>query len=158
MISAGGALSPLYLVQLSPGPDLNYHGFMARESILIIDEDTELARIIGLFLNLQGFRVNHTTRARDAVTKLNLQKYAVIIIDPALGENNRAEEVLTATQDAGSVNAATPFILATKAVDYEVPNNSLPKIKAVLAKPFQLDELLEALRMAGAVPAASLAS
>lgn len=131
---------------------------MARESILIIDEDTELARIIGLFLNLQGFRVNHTTRARDAVTKLNLQKYAVIIIDPALGENNRAEEVLTATQDAGSVNAATPFILATKAVDYEVPNNSLPKIKAVLAKPFQLDELLEALRMAGAVPAASLAS
>lgn len=158
MILESGALSPLGLVQLSPGPDLNYDGDMARESILIIDEDMELARIIGLFLNLQGFRVNHTSRARDAVTKLNLQKYAVIILDPDLGENNRAEEVLSATNDPGTLNANAPFILTTAAFDYEVPNNSLPKIKAVLAKPFKLDDLLEALKMAGTVPAASAAS
>lgn len=131
---------------------------MARDAVLIIDDDMELARIVGLFLNLQGYRVNHTSRARDAITKLSLQKYAVILLDPDLGENNRAEEIFTAAQDPSGLNGTTPFIIVTSAVDAELPNSALQKIKAVLPKPFEFDGLLEALRMAGTVPAASLAS
>lgn len=123
---------------------------MARGSILIVDADVELAKLIGAFLNSQGFRVNSTGRVRDAILKLSLQKYHVILLDPDLkssGGNDKGEDVLIGARDPGGMNSKTPFIIMTRSVQYSLPNHTLSQLKAILLKPFEFEDLLGAVKL-----------
>lgn len=124
---------------------------MARSSILVVDSDGELLKIISSFLNSQGYRTNQTGRVREAVAKLALQKYALVLLEPNLS-GDRGEEVMRAASDPHGLNARTPFVLLTKTVKYELPNDVLAQIKGIVLKPFQFEDLLSAISAAISVP------
>ena len=119
---------------------------MAKSSVLIVDGDGELAKIIAAFLNLQGYRVNYVTRIRDAVSKLALQKYTAILLDPKLPNGERGEEVIRAAGDPGGMNSVTPFILMCKDTAYRLPNDSVRHVRGIVGKPFQFEDLLGSLQ------------
>lgn len=126
--------------------DSRYNAKMARSSILIVDTDSELSKIVGAFLNSQGFRVNHVTRVRDAITKLSMQKYSAIVLEPHLSSGEHGEEVIFGAIDPSGANHKTPVVLTTNALNYELPNEILSQVQAIVTKPFQFDDLLGAIK------------
>lgn len=120
---------------------------MARHSILIVDTDHELAQIIASFLNFQGYRVNYTSRQREAIGKLSLQKYSCILLDPDL-QGEKGEEVIRAAGDPAGMNGRTPFILTTFSLEYGLPYDVVSPIRCILPKPFTLEQLLGVLKQA----------
>ena len=120
---------------------------MARGTVLIVDSDSGLNQVVGAFLNLQGFRINATGRLRDAVTKLALQKYAFVLLDPDLG-TERGEELIRAVSDPAGLNTKTPLILITSELKYEIPSSMVTRINAILPKPFTFEDLQTAMTLA----------
>lgn len=110
---------------------------MAKHSILIVDTDRNLAQVLGALFNSQGIRVHHVTRLRDAVAKLSLQKYSVVLLEPALADESGAE-VIRAAQDPTGLNQRTPFVVMTRSLDHEIPVSVSPLVQRVLLKPFQV--------------------
>lgn len=117
---------------------------MARSSILIVDSDSELAQIIGSFLNFHGFRVNHSTKVRDAISKISLQKYSAILIDPDL-QGIDGDEVIRAASDPNSMNNKTPIIVMSGSLDYELATDVVNQVQRALPKPFTFEDLVKAL-------------
>lgn len=109
------------------------------QTILVVEPDVELAKIIGPFFSLSGFRVVHTASTREAIKKLSLQKFAVLMIDPATDQHG--EDVLRSAMAKGSYNAKTPVILTSAAKDANLAQNSLTNVMAVMEKPFTLAQL-----------------
>lgn len=114
---------------------------MSRGSILIVDADQELSKIVAAFFSAYGFRVSHTSRSRDAIKKLSLQKYSAVILDPDLSQGDHGEEVLFGASDSGGLNNQTPVIIVSRSLKYELPNEAMTHVRAIITKPFRFDDL-----------------
>lgn len=112
-----------------------------RHSLLIVDSDRNLAQILGALFNAQGVRVTHVSRLRDAVAKLSMQKFSVVLLEPILNGGEPGEESIRAAQDPSGFNQRTPFVLMTGAIQYEIPVSLVPPVKRILLKPFKIDQL-----------------
>jgi DNA-binding response OmpR family regulator len=115
------------------------------KTILLVDGDPELLSILAAAFALEGFRSVTLSRTRDAIIKLRLQKYSAIFLDPDIQGERTAEIFLSATDPAG-MNAKTPVVIMSSNLGAEVPAAAVASVKAVLKKPFNLDELLGVVR------------
>ncbi len=108
--------------------------------IIIIDNDTELCKILGSFLNTQGISVFSSASVSSALKKLDKQRYNCILIDPAL-KGESIESLLTHLGEIGNLNIKTPIICysADMAVEMSIQNGK--RISEVIQKPFSLEEL-----------------
>jgi DNA-binding NtrC family response regulator len=111
----------------------------AVQTILVVEPDVELAKIIGPFFSLNGYRVIHTASTREAIKKLSLQKFGVLMMDPATDQHG--EDVLRAAMTKGAYNAKTPVVLVSAAKDTNLAQNSLTNVIAVMEKPYTLEQL-----------------
>lgn len=118
---------------------------MARGTVLIVDSDSELAQIVSSFLNFHGFRVHYTSRVREAVGKLALQRYAAVLLDPNL-DGERGDSVLLAAVDPTGLNNGTPFVVMSESLDYGLPAEAIGPIRSIVQKPFDLEDALAALQ------------
>jgi DNA-binding NtrC family response regulator len=110
-----------------------------KNTILIIDHDSELASILGAYLNAQGFRTLFTTRIREAVRKVANQKFTHIFVDIELKPES-ATPLLMELSTAGSLNSQTSLTVMSLNLDATVPMAHLKRIYSVLPKPFTLQE------------------
>jgi DNA-binding NtrC family response regulator len=89
-------------------------------TILLIDQDSELAQIMGSFFTTLGFRVLHTTRVREALKKLSNQKFAFIFVDPEL-KPDTPETLFAELMDPASLNHKTPLIVSSLNAEAALP-------------------------------------
>jgi len=109
-----------------------------QQSILIVDDDTEICALLSIFLGRKGFRADSAHTSKDAEVLLARQSYDLIILDIMMpGEDGLqfCERLRRSDQ--------TPILMLT-ALGEEVDRIQGLELGAddYLAKPFNPDELL----------------
>ncbi|WP_078551459.1 response regulator transcription factor [Bacillus alkalicellulosilyticus] len=117
---------------------------MAGEKILVIEDETKIARVLKLELEHEGYSVSTATTGTQGLATFQEQKWDLVLLDVMLPELNGLE-VLRRIRTTGD---ATPVILLTA-------RDSIPdKVSGLdqgandyITKPFQIEELLARIRV-----------
>lgn len=109
--------------------------------ILVIDDDTAILHALKLFLQQEGYNVEATTRFKDYFKKLKVSEHPdLIVLDILLSEENGCN--IAKELKADSVTSDIPIVMISAH-----PNGDEMAEKAgaeaFLAKPFEMDELLD---------------
>lgn len=65
-------------------PQTLRHTWNMKNTVLIIDDDTELCALLAQYLDLQGFEVNSVHDGAEAITHLQQQQYDTLVLDVML--------------------------------------------------------------------------
>lgn len=117
-------------------------------TVLILDQDLELASILSGYLTAQGLRVQFTTRVREALRKLSYAKFAHVFIDPDLNPDHHAEVLMELSSGSG-LNALTPITLMTANLETKIQMPHVKRLQSILIKPFTLKEFIHHFLNAG---------
>ena len=115
------------------------------EPILLVEDDSSVRTTIATFLEIEGFEVEAVSNTHDALTRLDNRQYPLVISDIYVDEGTGIDVLMAAKKQ----NHECPVILMTA-------RGSMETVMAAtrngafdyLAKPFELDTLLEAVRRA----------
>ena len=115
------------------------------EPILLVEDDSSVRATIVTFLELEGFSVDAVSNTRDALVKLEQQPWPLVISDIYIDERTGLDILVAAKKH----NQKAPVILMSA-------RGSMETVMAAtrngafdyLAKPFELDTLLGAVRRA----------
>jgi len=115
------------------------------EPILLVEDDASVRTTIVTFLELEGFEVEAVSSTHDALARLGNRRYPLVISDIYIDDRTGIDVLMAAKQQ----HADCPVILMTA-------RGSMETVMAAtrngafdyLAKPFELDTLLEAVRRA----------
>lgn len=109
-----------------------------KNHILIIDDDTELCRLIKKYLENENYKVSMKHSGQDGMSEALNQEYLLIILDVMLPEIN-GFDVLSGIRK----HSAVPVLMLT-AKDSEVDKISGLRLGAddYLTKPFSMNELV----------------
>lgn len=110
-----------------------------RRHVLVIDDDAGIREMLELALTEAGHRVSLS----NGTTVTTPDDVDVVLLDVRLG-NTDATEVVARTPGLASL----PIVVVTAAVDPQRAAAGLPGVSAVIAKPFDLDEVEIAIRNA----------
>ena len=116
--------------------------------VLVVEDDAAVRSTVSTFLELEGFDVEAVASTREALSRLSASnRYDIVLSDIYLDERTGLD-VLAAAKAA---NAATAVILMTGRGTVEtVMRATAGGAFDYIAKPFDLDRLLEVLRRAEA--------
>ena len=113
------------------------------ESLLLIEDELEIAEAISIGLSECGYRVTTANNAEEAANKLTTLPFDVIITDlgiPGLSSRELVKLIRSTAPDS-------PVIPMTGYVDGELHNDILAAgTQPVLQKPFTIDQLLRRIR------------
>lgn len=113
------------------------------KTFLYIEDEITIAHLVLDELRDLGAKCIHTTEFKDAVKKVNFQKYDLILSDLKI-INGTSEEIITSIKNNPKhVNNKTPIILCSGFIDDELKENFKKSIYYFLNKPFQMDTLIE---------------
>jgi DNA-binding NtrC family response regulator len=115
------------------------------EPILLVEDDSSVRTTIVTFLELEGFEIEAVANTHDALARLANRRYPLVISDIYIDERTGIDVLMAAKGQ----NHDCPVILMTA-------RGSIETVMAAtqngafdyLAKPFELDTLLEAVRRA----------
>ncbi|HEY2589243.1 MAG TPA: sigma-54 dependent transcriptional regulator [Tepidisphaeraceae bacterium] len=107
---------------------------MAR--ILIVDDEANMRRILGAMLRADGHEVSEAGGTRDAIAKIERQRFDLVITDQKMSDGTGLE-VLAATQDA---DPALPVVILTAFATVDLAVEALRHgAFDFLTKPFTAD-------------------
>jgi two-component system cell cycle sensor histidine kinase/response regulator CckA len=113
------------------------------ESLLLIEDELEIAEALSFGLIECGYRVTTANNAEEAAEKLTTLPYDVIITDLGIPGLSSRELVKLIRSTAPDV----PVIPITGYVDFELHNDILAEgTQPILEKPFTIDQLLRRIR------------
>lgn len=113
--------------------------------ILIVEDDPEMRRLLADFLRAEGFRVTQAADAGEALSCVREKAFASVILDKNLPD----ESGLDILRRLRVLIPDTPVILITAFGDARIHEEAFARgAYDLLLKPFNLDDLLEALRKA----------
>jgi DNA-binding NtrC family response regulator len=115
------------------------------EPILLVEDDSSVRATIVTFLEMEGFEIEAVANTHDALTRLGNRDYPLVISDIYIDDRTGIDVLMAARKQ----NHKCPVILMTA-------RGSIETVMAAtrngafdyLAKPFELDTLLEAVRRA----------
>jgi DNA-binding NtrC family response regulator len=115
------------------------------EPILLVEDDSSVRTTIVTFLELEGFEIEAVANTHDALARLANRQYPLVISDIYIDDRTGIDVLMAAKKQ----NHDCPVILMTA-------RGSIETVMAAtqngafdyLAKPFELDTLLEAVRRA----------
>ncbi len=111
---------------------------MARH-VLIVDDDAQIAFLLGMLLQREGYEVASAQSGREALEQVEQETPSVIILDLHMPDMPGSEIIERLEQIPGL--ADVPIIVATGDTGADTPKGAMMK----LTKPFNISELLAAL-------------
>jgi len=115
--------------------------------LLLVEDDAAVRSTVVTFLELEGYTVDAVASTRDAITRLGAKAYPIIVSDIYIDERTGLD-VLDAAKRA---NAQCAVVLMSGRGSIEtVMKATRGGAFDYIAKPFELDELLEILKRAEA--------
>lgn len=114
----------------------------SKKSVLIIDDDTELAHMYGEILAISGYMAVCASNLTDAYAKLDNQKFNLIVVDLQLGRQNGEKIISTIRKDLAGMNVQTPIIVCSGRLTAEVLKFIRPYVNEIMVKPVSAQTLL----------------
>lgn len=115
------------------------------DQILLVEDDPSVRTTVVSFLELEGFEVDAVSNTRDALDRLHKTKYPLVISDIYIDDRTGIDVLMAAK----SQQVETPVILMSARGTMEtVMAATRNGAFDYLAKPFELDTLLSAVRRA----------
>jgi two-component system, chemotaxis family, chemotaxis protein CheY len=113
------------------------------KNILIVDDSMSIRQTLGLVLKSEGYSVTEAVDGKDAMSKLDGNKFNLIISDVNMPNMDGIEFVKSVKQT--SSHKFTPIIMLTTEGDENKKNEGRNAgVKAWIIKPFQPPALLSA--------------
>jgi DNA-binding response OmpR family regulator len=110
--------------------------------VLVVEDDTTICEVVELALAEEGYDVRSVGNTSGALALLQEREAAVILLDLTLPDNGSAAFVATYRR---LVNGSAPVLLVSGRADVEQQVAALG-VDGWLAKPFDIDELVETVR------------
>ena len=105
--------------------------------ILIVDDDESMVRVLEIFLKAEGYtNVSTTTRSRFALPLLAELGTDLLVLDLHMPH-------LSGFEIIDGLESKIPTMMITADVSHEVRHRALLSGVELVAKPFQVDEVLE---------------
>lgn len=118
-------------------------GKMANESILVVEDEEKIARLLELELEYEGYRVSKADNGIDALEQYRKNSWDLILLDIMLPGISGIELL----RRIRSNDATTPVILLTAKGSVEDKVSGLDLgANDYITKPFQIEELLARIR------------
>ncbi len=115
--------------------------------LLLVEDDTSVRNTLATFLDLEGYKVDAVSSTRAAMEKLLASSYPIVISDIYLDERTGLD-VLRAAKEASS--ECRVILMSARGSMETVMAATRGGAFEYLAKPFELDELLNAIQKAEA--------
>ena len=113
--------------------------------ILLVEDDASVRSTLVTFLEMEGFRVDAVSNTRDAMTRLAERRYPLIISDIYVDDKTGIDVLMAAKQQDPDCSVILMSARGTMETVMAATRNGAFDY---LAKPFELDTLLEAVRRA----------
>lgn len=117
------------------------------QTILFHCTDTTLYQLISCYLNLCGYRVVASMKAKDVLQKIDRQKFSALLM--ASDSEVVLDQILYATSLKEGLNRNSPLVLINDAAQkLQVEEKFVSLIKGIVEIPFTLDGLHKSLLVA----------
>jgi DNA-binding NtrC family response regulator len=124
-------------------------GHAAPVRVLVVDDESSIRLLCRINLELEGHEVREAESLDTARAELETGEVDVVLLDVHL-RHERSDVLI---EECHAMHPPIPVILVTGSAD--VTQDRLTDADAILPKPFELDELLVAVRDLARVRAAS---
>jgi DNA-binding NtrC family response regulator len=118
---------------------------MSSEPILLVEDDPSVRTTITTFLELEGYTVDAVSNTRDALMKVAERGYPLIISDIYIDDRTGIDVLMAARKEHPSCSVILMTARGTMETVMAATRNGAFDY---LAKPFELDTLLEAVKRA----------
>jgi DNA-binding NtrC family response regulator len=115
------------------------------EQILVVEDDSSVRTTIVTFLELEGFRVEAVSNTRDAIDRLSKTGYPLIISDIYIDDRTGIDVLMAAKKQDPNCSVILMTARGTMETVMAATRNGAFDY---LAKPFELDTLLQAVKRA----------
>lgn len=117
---------------------------MSSERVLVAEDDTSILRLVTMVLKRAGHQVDTTNNGSDALRKIELTPYDAVVLDLMM-PGGSGFDVLARLQ---VTDPQHKFVIIMSAASGDVVTKAAAcsNVFAVLRKPFELDELIVAVR------------
>nr|WP_192513016.1 response regulator transcription factor [Paenibacillus sp. 23TSA30-6] len=117
--------------------------FVVKKSVLVIDDEEKISRLLQLELSHEGYMVEIAQNGREGLDKALTRTWDIIILDVMLPEMNGVEVL----REIRKIDRLTPVIMVT------ARNTTTDKVSGLdegandyITKPFEIEELLARMR------------
>jgi DNA-binding NtrC family response regulator len=115
------------------------------EPILLVEDDASVRTTIVTFLEMEGFDVNAVSNTRDAIAKLGERGYPLVISDIYIDDRTGIDVLAAAKKQDPNCSV---ILMTARGTMETVMDATRYGAFDYLAKPFELDTLLESVRRA----------
>ena len=113
-----------------------------RKSILIIDDNIELADSLCEYLGNHGYFTLAAYNVNDAIKKLENQKFHLIVVDLHLGDQNGEKIINVIRKDLCGLNMRSPILVCSGHLDSKSLVSLRHYVDDAIIKPFKPHDLL----------------
>lgn len=114
-----------------------------KKSVLIVEDDTDLAEAFKDALELAGYHTQQATSVYDAYKKLENQKFHLIVVDMHLGPQNGEKVINVIRKDLRGLNIRSPILVCTGQLNLNSFHEIQNFVDDVLIKPVEAEEILK---------------
>jgi len=115
------------------------------EQILVVEDDSSVRTTIVTFLEMEGFAVEAVSNTRDALARLSVNSYPVVISDIYIDDRTGIDVLMAARRQDPNCSVILMTARGTMETVMAATRNGAFDY---LAKPFELDTLLESVKRA----------
>lgn len=112
----------------------------SNEKILVVDDEDTICEVLKLNLELEGYKVDTANSAEEAL-RLNLNSYALFILDVMMGEMN-GFELASTLRNTESLKSVPIIICTAKDGEEDLVEGFSRGIDDYIKKPFSMRELV----------------
>jgi DNA-binding NtrC family response regulator len=116
---------------------------MSSERILVVDDDAAILRFVTILLRREHYDVDTAKGGRDALSKIELTKYDVVVLDLMMPEVNGLDVLKELAARKPQIKCV---VLMSAASRFDLANSVNPNVFAALSKPFEIGALITAVR------------
>ncbi|MCO5175797.1 MAG: response regulator transcription factor [Thermomicrobiales bacterium] len=117
-----------------------------RGHILVVEDDMIIADLIDQILSFESFRVSHVIDGKSAVEFVVAEQPDLVLMDLMLPVMSGIEASRQIKTHASEIVSSTPVVAMSAGVNLRAAAGDLP-VEGVLAKPFDIDELLATVKV-----------
>lgn len=110
--------------------------------ILVVDDDEFVRRLLTTVVNKAGYEVETAGDGAEALEKIAASSYSLILLDLMMPRVDGVEVL----REMERGNEQTPVIVMTAADESLISKLPQDRVKRVMRKPFDVNELIETIR------------
>lgn len=114
--------------------------------LLIVDDDEHILHSLKLYLSMEGYEVETADRGLRALELMEKSRPSAVLLDVMMPEMD-GFEVLAKMRESDVMKSIPVIMVTAKSQDMDVLRGYQADVSSYITKPFNMDELVDTLRM-----------